>query len=114
MANRMSEDRRRLLVASLVRGNSVRGTADMLETNIPTVLRNLIWIGRACQEYHDKHARNLKPKFIECDELHSIIHAKEENLPDDLKGLEDYGTVWTYCGMCSESRFMISWLIGKH
>lgn len=86
----------------------------VIETNIPTVLRNIKWLAIACRDYHDKHARQLKTKFLECDELTSYIYAKEQNLPAGLKGFSEAGDMWTWCGLCTESRFMISWRIGKH
>lgn len=97
-----------------MRGLTVRGTADLIETNIPTVLRNTAWMAEACQRYHDEHARNLKCTFVECDELVSVIYAKDENLPEELRGLAGLGDMWTYVAMCAESRFVITWKIGKH
>jgi len=93
---------------------AIRGIAETIETNIPTVLRNIAWIGETCLRFHDQHARNLGCQFIECDELTSIIYAKDENLPEGLKGLPEYGDMWTYCAIDSDSRFMITWKIGKH
>lgn len=97
-----------------MRGSTIRGTADTIETNIPTVLRNIGWLAEACLRFHDQAARNLKCQFVECDELTSIIYAKDENLPEGLRGLATVGDMWTYCGMCADSRFMITWKIGKH
>ena len=74
----------------------------------------MVRFGKACQKFHDEVARNLKPAFIECDEMHSITYAKDVNLPDHLKGSLTHGDMWTFCGMCTDSRFMISWKIGKH
>lgn len=112
--NRISEERQRLLIANIAQGHTIRGTAIALETNIPTILRNTAWVAEACQQYHDQHARNLKCAFIECDELFSNIYAKEDNLPEGLKGFREVGDMWTYGCMCAETRFMITWRIGKH
>lgn len=97
-----------------MQGGTVRGATVSFETNIPTILRNVGWLADACLAHHDKHARDLKCKFVECDELTSIILAKEVNLPEELKGNREVGDMWTYTAMCAESRFMITWRVGKH
>lgn len=110
----MSEERQRLLAAHFMQGGTVRGATVLFETNIPTVLRNMLWLADACQRFHDEHVRNLKCTFVECDELTSIIHAKDENLPEGMKGLPQFGDMWTYVSICADSRLVINWRIGKH
>jgi len=112
--NRLSEERQRLLAVALMKGSTIRQTADLIETNIPSVLRNMMWMGKAALKFHDDTARNLKCKFVECDECTSFIYAKDENLPDELKGLNQFGDLWTYAAIDTQSRFMITWRIGKH
>lgn len=71
-------------------------------------------MAEACLRFHDENVRNLKVKLVECDELTSFIHAKDENLPEGLKGLQTVGDMWTYVAMCPASRLVITWRIGKH
>ncbi len=73
-----------------------------------------MWMAEACLRFHDENVRNLKVKLVECDELTSFIHAKDENLPEGLKGLQTVGDMWTYVAMCPASRLVITWRIGKH
>lgn len=112
--NRLSQLKQEMLIAALVEGNSVSGSARLAQVTKVTALRNLVWIGTACQKFHDKTVRDLKSTAVEADEMWNFIHAKGKNLPQALKGSRDHGDMWTWIGMCSISKLVIAWHVGKH
>lgn len=111
--NRLSQAKQELLIAAIVEGTSIRGAARIADVTKNTALRNLKWIGDACQRYHDKHVRNLRSYHIEADEMWSFIHAKDKNLPLALAGSKQHGDMWTWIGMDAVSKVIISFHVGK-
>lgn len=112
--NRLSLDRQAQIAALLVEGNTSRGAARILDCTLNTVLRNGLWLGEACQRFHDNHVHGLKTKRVEADEAWSFIGAKDASLPPQLRGDPDLGTTWTWVSFDPDHRFLLNWHIGKH
>ncbi len=111
--NKLSIEKRTQIVGMLVEGNSLRAISRLADVSINTVTKLLVDIGAACQKYHDENVRNLKSKKIQCDEIWSFIYAKDKNLPEDLRGQFGLGSVWTWVAMDSDSKLVVSWLVGN-
>ena len=58
--NRLPIERRAQILGLLVEGNSLRAASRLADVSINTVTKLLVDVGRACQDHHDKHIRNLK------------------------------------------------------
>jgi IS1 family transposase len=84
----------------------------MTDTAINTVVKLLVDVGKACAEYQNQTLRNLKCKRLQCDEIWSFCYAKAKNVPEDKKGQFGYGDVWTWTGICADSKLVPAWLIG--
>jgi IS1 family transposase len=78
-----------------------------------TILRLITDLGVACAKYQDEKLRNLPCKRIQADEVWAFCHAKDKNLPEELKGKFGYGSVWTWTAICADTKLMISWLVGE-
>ena len=105
--NRLSKEKQKQIIASLIEGNSIRATCRMTDTAKGTVLKLLADIGKACKEYQDRVLRNLSCKRIQCDEIWSFCYAKEKNVPEDKKDQFGYGDVWTFTAICADSKFVV-------
>lgn len=79
--NKLSNDRRRSVVAALVEGNSIRATVRMTGIAKATVSKLLVDLGKACEKFHDETVRNIRSNRIECDEIWSFVGAKAKNVP---------------------------------
>jgi IS1 family transposase len=65
--------------------------------------------GRACEEFHNSKVVDIVSKKVQCDEIWSFVYAKEKNKPEDKEG----GSVWTWVGIDSDTKLVISWFVGK-
>jgi len=111
--NKLSPDRRAQVVAALVEGNSIRATVRMTGVAKNTVVKLLVDLGRACDEYQRRTLVNLRYRRIQCDEIWSFVYAKEKNVtPEIAQGKSWAGDVWTWTAMDAESKLMVSWLVG--
>src|ERR1700719_2071474 len=85
--NRLPIDRRAALLGMLVEGNSLRATSRLGDVSINTVTKLLVDLGAACAAYHDEHVKNLRLRYIQCDEIWAFCYAKDKNVPADKRGI---------------------------
>jgi IS1 family transposase len=100
------------VISALVEGNSIRATVRMTGIAKNTVVRLIVEMGKACQEYQNKAFRNLPCKRVQCDEIWSFCYAKEKNVPQDLRGKFGFGDVWTWVAICADTKLVPCWRIG--
>ena len=110
--NKLTNEKRSQVIASLVEGNSIRATVRMTGVAKNTITKLLAEVGAACSEYQDKVFRNLKCKRIQCDEIWSFCYSKQKNVPADKKGELGYGDVWTWTAIDADTKLVPSWLVG--
>jgi hypothetical protein len=110
--NRTSNEKRAQIIACLAEGNSVRATSRLTGAAINTVIKLLCDAGRACSLYQDKIFRNLNCKRIQCDEIWSFVYAKDKNLPDEMKGKQGVGSVWTWTALDPDTKLIPCWFVG--
>lgn len=79
----------------------------------PTILKLLLELGRACDEYQREHLVNLRCKRVTADEIWSFCYAKAKNVPESKKGEYGVGDVWTWIALDPDSKLTISWLVGE-
>ena len=107
----LSTAQRVQVIAALVEGNSINSTVRMTGVSKPTILKLIVDLGTACQNFHDDHVMNLACKRIECDEIWSFVPCKEKHLSKEKRGQSGYGDVWTWTGLCAETKLMVNWLV---
>lgn len=98
------------IINLLFEGSSLRATSRICDVSINTVTKLLVEIGQACQLFHDEAVRGVKSERVQCDEIWSFVYSKEKNKPDNV---EDAGDAWTFVGIDSDSKLVISWLLGE-
>lgn len=111
--NTLSKERRARVVAALVEGNSIRSTVRMTGVAKGTVLKLLVDLGRACENFHRTRVVNIRSRRIQCDEIWCFCYAKEKNLPEEKRGQYGYGDVWTWTALDADSKLIVSWLVGE-
>jgi len=110
--NRLTTTQRVQIVRALVEGNSLRSITRMVGCSINTAMKFLADFGPVCEEYHDRHVRGVKAKRVQADEIWAFCYAKDKNLPEHMRGMEGVGSVWTWTAIDSDSKLMISWMVG--
>lgn len=110
--NRLPLEQRVRVLAALVEGNSIRGTSRMTGVDKGTILRLLADVGGACARYHDEIVRGLNCARVQCDEIWSYVAAKEAHIKP-YKKTESVGSVWTWVGIDSDTKLVVSYLCGQ-
>jgi IS1 family transposase len=111
--NRLNTAKRSQIVAALVEGNSIRATVRMTGAAKNTVTKLLVDLGAACAEFADNTLRGIPAGHIQCDEIWSFVGCKQRNVPADRKGEFGIGDVWTWTAIDSETKLVVSWLVGQ-
>ncbi|HEV2327506.1 MAG TPA: DDE-type integrase/transposase/recombinase [Verrucomicrobiae bacterium] len=111
--NKLTTEEKVRVVACLVEGNSLRATVRMTGIHRTTIQKLLVELGKACSQYQDKTFRNLNCKRIQCDEIWSFVYAKDKNLPDEMKGQDGVGSVWTWVAIDPESKLVPCWFVSS-
>ena len=111
--NRTSTEKRARIIACLAEGNSIRATSRLTGAAKNTIVKLLCDAGRACSAYQDKIFHNLKCKRIQCDEIWSFVYAKDKNLPEEMRGKDGVGSVWTWTALDSETKLVPCWFVGS-
>jgi len=109
--NQLSTERRAAVVAALVEGNSLRGTARLTGVARMTVEKLLRDLGTACAAYHNTHVRGLESQRIQCDEIWSFVGAKAKNVPEDKRG--QWGDVWTWTAIDADAKLVVGYRVGQ-
>ncbi len=105
--NKLADARRVAIVKCLAEGSSVRSTARMTGSAKATVLKLLVEIGKFCSTYQDHVLRNLPCTRIEADEIWAFCGAKARHATQP-----GHGDIWTFTAIDSDSKLIISWLVG--
>lgn len=108
--NKLSPAKRARIVSSLVEGNSIRATCRMTDTAKGTVIKLLVDLGRACEEYERQVLVNLPSKRVQCDEIWSFVGCKAKNAPAAPERF--CGDVWTWTALDADSKLIVAWLVG--
>jgi IS1 family transposase len=113
MANRLSTEKRAQVLGCLVEGMSIRATVRATGAAKNTVVKLLVDIGKACEEYQDGLMQDLSCQRIEADEIWSFCYAKQKNIPDEFQDTPGYGDVWTWVAIDADTKLVPCWLVGE-
>jgi IS1 family transposase len=90
----------------------MRSVSRLADVSINTVTKLLIQAGEACEAFHDAKVRNVKARRVQCDEVWSFVGSKAKNTPQEKKTAGTAGDIWTWTALDSETKLIVSWLIG--
>ncbi len=95
----------------MAEGVSLRAISRMTGASLNTIVKLLADAGNACLEYQDRALQNLPCKRIQADEIWSFVYAKQKNVPEDMRGQFGVGDVWTWTGLCADTKLIVSWRV---
>lgn len=111
--NKLSIEKRAMILTMLVEGNSMRSTSRIADVSINTVTKLLIDAGTVCAEFQNDNLIDIKSKRVQCDEIWSFCYSKEKNVAPEDKGILGYGDVYTWTAIDADTKLAISWLVGR-
>jgi IS1 family transposase len=95
----------------MMEGTSVRAISRLTGHHIGTILNLMLTAGEKCQRLLDAKIRNVRPNLVQAYELHSFVGCHEKRLRFDAP--KEWGSVWTWLALDSESKLIISHYIGQ-
>lgn len=114
MANFMSVEKRNTILRLLVEGNSIRSVCRLMQTNIPSVLRQLLWAGEHCRKLMDERFRNLTLEHLECDEIWTFVQKKQARLTVDERAFSSaIGDMYLWTAVDKKTKLVAAHLLGK-
>ena len=110
--NKLPIEKCRLILNMLVEDSSMRSISRIADVSINTVSKLLVDAGQACIAIHDEHVQGVQASRVQCDEIWSFCYAKQKNVKTAKDAPEGAGDVWTWTGLDSESKLIVSFLVG--
>jgi IS1 family transposase len=111
--NKLPRAKRSQILNLLVEGNSLRSASRIADVSLNTVTKLLIDAGKACADHHDKYVCRVAAKRVQCDEIWSFIGVKAKNRAKSTRAIDPTaGDVWTWTAIESETKLIISYLVG--
>jgi len=107
--NKLSTEKREMILRALVEGNSIRATARMVGCSKNTVSRLLRIVGAHCKNYHDRKVRGVEAEEIQADEIWSFIGKKAANVTDEDD--VEKGDAWTFTALARDSKLLIGYRV---
>src|ERR1700758_4266118 len=105
--NRLSIADRAKILGMLVEGNSLRSCARMADVSVITVMKLLVDLGRACEQFHNEHVINVRVRRLQCDEIWCFVGAKAKNVKPEQKA-QGWGDTWTWTGLDADTKLCVS------
>lgn len=109
MSNNLKTENKAQVVSLLCEGVSIRAIERITGIHRDTIMRLGVRMGEACAKIQDEKFRNLNCSQIEVDEIWGFIGSKQKN----AKRSGNYGDVWTFIGLDSESKLIPAFIVGK-
>ena len=109
--NKLPVEKRVQALNMLIEGSSMRSTTRVLDISFNALAKLMVDAGKACAEYHDQAVREVKARHIQCDEIWAFCYAKAKNAPQANGVIDTAGDAWTWTGIDSDSKLIISWLV---
>jgi IS1 family transposase len=107
--NALTIEKKTPVVAMLCEGSSIRSIERITGIHRDTIMRLGVRVGQACAKIMDEKMRNLECKNLEVDEIWGFIGSKNKNAARS----GNYGDVWTFICIDSDTKIIPSHLVGK-
>jgi IS1 family transposase len=110
--NKLPAAKRVQILSMLCEGVSMRAISRMVDVSINTVAKALIDAGSVTVEMHDEFVCGVRARRIQCDEVWSFCYANQKSVLTAKAAPAIAGDVWTWTALDSESKLIVSYLIG--
>ncbi len=100
-------DKAAQMVSLLTEGVGIRATSRLTGLHKTTILSLLLTMGENCRHLFDDRVRNLRPRFVQADELWTFVHTKEHRLLADSP--REWGDAYIWVALDSETKLILSY-----
>ena len=107
---RTSEESATRAIQCLIEGCSIRSTERLTGLNRNTILRLLEVIGPRCERLLDTRLRNLRCRYVQCDEIWTYVQKKQRHVRN---GEPEIGDQWVFVAIDADTKLVASFRIGK-
>ena len=90
----------------------IRSTERMTGLNRNTFLRLLEVVGERCARLMDNKMRNLRCRYVQCDEIWTFVQKKQRQVRGDANSYA-IGDQWVFVAMDADTKLVASFHIGK-
>lgn len=113
VANVMKPEKRVQILRLLAEGNSVRSTARLMQTNIPTVLRQLVKAGEECRQFLHDNLVEIKARHVQLDEIWTYCGKHQRRLAPEEQGNPALGDQFLFIALDTDTKLVCNYAIGK-
>jgi transposase-like protein/IS1 family transposase len=107
----ISAEKAAQIVTLLLEGMSIRAVSRVTGTHQGTILSLLLTVGKKARSIFDSRVRNIRPRFVQADELWTFVHTKEAHLYGDTP--KEWGDQYIWMAIDSETKMVLSYLVAK-
>lgn len=115
MANkRIDSSKQALILAALCEGMAINSVCRMFKVGKHAILRVIEETSAACEDWHNRHFRNLTLDRVELDEQWGYVHTHRERMSKEQRVQHpERGDCWLWASLDPKSKALISWRTGK-
>lgn len=110
--NKLPVQKRAQVLQMMAEGISLRAITRLTGISRTTLIKLLEDAGNAFSEYQDKTLVNLPCRRVQVDEAWAFCYAKQKNVAGAKAAPEGAGDIWTWVGLCADSKLVASWYVG--
>jgi len=108
---RLPIDKATTILKLLVEGMSIRSIERITQVHRDTIMRVLIAAGEKAGRVMDERFQNLRPKYLQCDEIWTYVQKKNRHV---RKGdAPEFGDQWVFVALDEETKLVAHFEIGK-
>jgi len=113
MANRLPEEKQRMVLKLMVEGNSLRSITRLTGVHKKTVTRLLVKFGEGCRLFLHRELRDLKVRHVQCDEIWTFVRKKQRRLSDEEKSDPTVGDQFLFIALDADTKLVCTYALGK-
>lgn len=99
------------VIALLTEGMSVRAISRITGVHKSTILSLILTAGDRCRRVFNQRIRNVRPHYVQADELWTFVHTKEHHCNADSP--REWGDAYVWMAIDSETKLVLSYLTAK-
>jgi transposase-like protein/IS1 family transposase len=108
---RLPMDKAESILKLLVEGCSIRSIERVTQVHRDTIMRLLLLAGERCQNLMDAKMQNLRPRYLQIDEIWAYVGKKRRNVRSGDS--PELGDQWVYVAIDAETKLVPAFRIGK-